>query len=121
MRKPYPTDLSDAEWNYIEPHMPTPKEHGRPPIHSLREILDAIFYVLEAVASGACYLTTFLDGPPFTTTSEPGARAGGQGVRRGVDDRALQFFSQNFSESFFLSRFSRKRELSRSMAWPSRS
>jgi len=51
----------------------------------------------------------------------PARRAGGQGVRRGVDDRALQFFSQNFSESFFLSRFSRKRELSRSMAWPSRS
>jgi hypothetical protein len=24
MRKPYPTDVSDAEWNYIEPHMPAP-------------------------------------------------------------------------------------------------
>src|SRR5215208_5924745 len=47
MRKPYPTDLSDAEWNYIEPHMPAPKEHGRPRIHSPREILDAIFYVLR--------------------------------------------------------------------------
>ena len=46
MRKPYPTDLSDAEWNYIEPHMPTPKGHGRPRIHDLREILDALFYVL---------------------------------------------------------------------------
>jgi transposase len=21
MRKPYPTDLSDAEWNYLEPHL----------------------------------------------------------------------------------------------------
>jgi putative transposase len=48
MRKPYPTDLSDAEWNYVEPHMPTPKGHGRPRIHSLREILDAIFYVLRS-------------------------------------------------------------------------
>jgi putative transposase len=48
MRKPYPTDLSDDEWNYIEPHMPVPKEHGRPRIHSLREILDAIFYVLRS-------------------------------------------------------------------------
>jgi len=44
MRKPYPTDLSDAEWNYIEPHMPAPKGHGRPRTHNLREILDAIFY-----------------------------------------------------------------------------
>src|SRR3712207_4480458 len=48
MRTPYPTDLSDAEWKYIEPHMPTPKGHGRPRIHSLREILDAIFYVLRS-------------------------------------------------------------------------
>ena len=45
MRKPYPTDLSDAEWNYIEPHMPAPKGHGRPRrLHDLREILNAIFY-----------------------------------------------------------------------------
>src|SRR3712207_3734198 len=41
MRKPYPTDLSDAEWHYIEPHMPTPKGHGRPRTHDLREILNA--------------------------------------------------------------------------------
>ena len=48
MRKPYPTDLSDEEWKYIEPHMPAPKGHGRPRIHSLREILNATFYVLRS-------------------------------------------------------------------------
>src|SRR5215211_2277716 len=48
MRKPYPTDLSDAEWKYIEPHMPAPKGHGRPRAHSPREILDAVFYVLKS-------------------------------------------------------------------------
>jgi putative transposase len=48
MRRPYPTDLSDAEWTYIELHMPAPKQHGRPRIHSPREILDAIFYVLRS-------------------------------------------------------------------------
>jgi hypothetical protein len=26
--KTLPTDLSDAEWNYIEPHMPAPNEHA---------------------------------------------------------------------------------------------
>jgi transposase len=46
MRKPYPTDLSDAERNYIEPHVPAPKAYGRPRIHDLREILNAIFYVV---------------------------------------------------------------------------
>src|SRR5688572_27809468 len=48
MRKPYPTDLSDAEWKYIEPHMPAPKGCGRPRTHDLREILNAIFYLLKS-------------------------------------------------------------------------
>ena len=48
MRKPYPTDLSDAEWNYIEPHLPAPKGYGRPRIHDLREILNAVFYLLRS-------------------------------------------------------------------------
>ena len=48
MRKPYTTDLSDAEWNYIEPHMPAPKGYGRPRTHDLREILNAVFYVLKS-------------------------------------------------------------------------
>jgi transposase len=48
MRKPYPTDLSDAEWNYIEPHLPAPKGLGRPRTHDLREILNAIFYLLKS-------------------------------------------------------------------------
>jgi putative transposase len=48
MRKRYPTDLSDAEWNYIEPHLPAPTGHGRPRTHCLREILNAIFYVLKS-------------------------------------------------------------------------
>src|ERR671916_2446000 len=48
MRRPYPTDLSDAEWKDIEPHLPVPKEHVRPRIHSLHEIFDVIFYVLRS-------------------------------------------------------------------------
>jgi putative transposase len=49
MRKPYPTDLCDAEWNYIEPHMPAPKAHGRPRTQDLREILNAVFfYILKS-------------------------------------------------------------------------
>jgi putative transposase len=47
MRNPYPTDLSDAEWRYIEPHLPSPKGFGRPRTHDLREILNAVFYLLK--------------------------------------------------------------------------
>jgi len=47
IRKAYQTDLSDAEWTCIEPHLPVPKAPGRPRVHTPREILDAIFYVLR--------------------------------------------------------------------------
>jgi transposase len=47
MRKAYQTDLSDAEWSYVEPHLPAPKAPRRPRLHPLREILDAVFYVLK--------------------------------------------------------------------------
>jgi putative transposase len=48
MRKLYPTDLSDAEWKCIQPHLPAPTGHGRPRTHSLRDILNAVFYVLKS-------------------------------------------------------------------------
>jgi putative transposase len=48
MRRAYQTDLSDAEWACIEPHIPTPKAPGRPRVHLLREILDAIFYIVRS-------------------------------------------------------------------------
>src|ERR687890_1047716 len=72
MRKPYPTDLSDAEWKCIEPHLPTPRAAGRPRRHSLREILDASTWSKVAVL-GACCRMDFRLGKPFTTTSGLGA------------------------------------------------
>jgi putative transposase len=64
MRKPYSTDLSDAEWSYIEPHMPTPKAPGRPKVHTLREILNAIFYL---VRSGCAWRLLPHAFPPWKT------------------------------------------------------
>ena len=39
----YSTDLSDAEWDYLEAHLPARNNRGRPRIHTPREILDAVF------------------------------------------------------------------------------
>ncbi len=64
MRKPYSTDLSDAEWACLEPHLSTPKAPGRPPIHNRREILDAVFYVLR---SGCAWRLLPHDFPPWKT------------------------------------------------------
>jgi putative transposase len=48
MRRACQTDLSNAEWALIEPHLPTPRAPGRPRVHSLREILNAIFYIVKS-------------------------------------------------------------------------
>jgi putative transposase len=64
MRRAYQTDLSDSEWSYIEPHIPIPKAPGRPRVHSLREILDAIFYI---VRSGCAWRLLPHDFPPWKT------------------------------------------------------
>jgi putative transposase len=64
MRRAYQTDLSDAEWSYIEPRIPAPKAPGRPRLHPLREILDAIFYVLK---SGCAWRLLPHDFPPWKT------------------------------------------------------
>jgi putative transposase len=46
---PYPSDLSDKEWELIKPLIPTLQTNrGRKRIHSFREILDAIFYLLRS-------------------------------------------------------------------------
>jgi hypothetical protein len=43
-RKPYPSDLSDAEWEKIKPLLPQANKLGSPRIVDLREVLNAIFY-----------------------------------------------------------------------------
>jgi len=48
MRKPYLTDLSDAEWACLKGHVPSPEHDGLPRGHSLREILNAVFYIVKS-------------------------------------------------------------------------
>ncbi len=64
MKRSYPTDLSDAEWGCLEPHVPPPNKRGRPRAHAAREILDAVFYVLK---SGCPWRLMPRDFPPWET------------------------------------------------------
>lgn len=47
-RRAYPSDLTDEQWALIDPLIPLPSTEGRPPIHSRRELLNAILYVLRS-------------------------------------------------------------------------
>jgi putative transposase len=60
----YPTDLSDAEWAVLEPYLPPPQATGRPRLHAIREILNAIFYLLR---SGCAWRLLPRDLPPWKT------------------------------------------------------
>jgi len=46
-REPCETDLSDAEWAIIEPLIPGGKPGGRPRETNIREVINAIFYLLR--------------------------------------------------------------------------
>src|SRR5438105_11445442 len=44
----YATDLTDKEWEQLQPHLPWPKAGGRPRLYSIREIANAIFYITRS-------------------------------------------------------------------------
>ena len=46
----YPSDLTDAEWELIEPFLPAAKSGGRPRTTYLRDVMNAILYM----ASSGC-------------------------------------------------------------------
>jgi putative transposase len=63
-RQGYPTDLTDAEWEYLAPHLPPASPRGRPRVHSYRVILNAIFYL---VRGGCAWRLLPRDLPPWRT------------------------------------------------------
>ena len=63
-RKPYPSDLSDGQWARIAPHIPAAKPGGRPRSADMREVLNAILYV---VRSGCAWRMIPHELPPWRT------------------------------------------------------
>ena len=65
MRKSYPTDLSDKEWELIRPFFKKrPLRGGRRYTYDKREIVNAIFYVLR---SGCAWRLLPHDFPDWST------------------------------------------------------
>ena len=60
----YASDVTDAEWALIEPHMPAAKPLGRPREIELRAVLDAILYIAR---TGCQWRMLPKDFPAFTT------------------------------------------------------
>lgn len=63
-RKPYDSDLSDEQWSIIRPMIPAPKPGGRPRTTDIREVMNAILYL---VRTGCQWRQIPRDFPPWQT------------------------------------------------------
>lgn len=60
----YASDVTDREWELIAPHLPSARPGGRPRSTSLREVVNAVFYLLQ---SGCQWRMLPRDFPPRGT------------------------------------------------------
>ena len=66
-RKPYPTDLTDDQWERVQPLLPNPRSgtpRGGRPAADTREVVNAIFYL---VRGGQAWRMLPHDFPPWKT------------------------------------------------------
>ncbi len=63
-RRPYPSDLSNAEWALLEPILASPERRGRPPKWPARRVADAVFSLLR---SGCAWWMLPREYPPWQT------------------------------------------------------
>jgi transposase len=77
-RRPYPSDLTDQEWELLEPLLESSERRGRPPKWPARHVADAVFYLLR---SGCAWRMLPREYPPwqkpFTTTFANGVSTDG--------------------------------------------
>ena len=63
-RKPYPSDMTDAQWPLFQPLLPPAKPGGRRRTTDLREVLNALFYLNR---EGCSWRALPHDFPPWRT------------------------------------------------------
>lgn len=63
----YASDLTDKEWALIAPHLPPAKDLGRPRTTDLREVVNALLYM---VSTGCQWRMLPKDFPPFSTVQK---------------------------------------------------
>jgi putative transposase len=66
-RKLYPSDLTDAQWQLVQPSLAAAKPGGRPRKTDLREVVNAIFYLNR---EGCTWRALPHDFPPWRTVYE---------------------------------------------------
>ncbi len=70
--KSYPTDVSDEEWAFVAPYLALVREDAPQRTHNLREVFNALRWIVRAGAPGGCYRTTSRLGKPSTSRRSVG-------------------------------------------------
>ncbi len=83
-RKAYPSDLNDQEWEIIAPLLPKPKGFGHPRTTDLREVVNAIFYVIR---SGCQWEMLPHDFPPPSTVYHYFSKWKKKGIWQAIHDK----------------------------------
>jgi putative transposase len=91
-RKPYPSDLGDAEWEILKPLLPKPKGFGHPLQVDFREILNGIFYVQR---TGCQWEMLPHDLPPYTTVYHYFQKWQRKGIWQQIHDQIRHQLRQN--------------------------
>ena len=87
-RKKYPANLSDAQWERLQPLLERdPSRGGRPRTHALREIVNALLYVLRG---GISWRAIPHDLPPWESVYDHYRRWKKDGTLERVHDALRQ-------------------------------
>lgn len=91
-RKAYPTDLTDAQWERLEPLLPRRRDpRGAKIVHARREQINAILYITR---NGCGWEALPHDFPPHKTVYDYYRKL----CRRGVWERILDTLRENVRE-----------------------
>jgi len=83
-RKPYPSDVTEGQWRLIKPSIPPPKPGGRPREVNMREVVNAMLYV---VRTGCAWRQLPHDFPRWITVYYYFRRFQRDGTWRKIHDR----------------------------------
>src|SRR5262245_49523625 len=70
-RKAYPTDVSDDEWAFLAPYLALVREDARQRTHDLREVFNALRYVVK---TGGQWRMMPHDFPPWEAVYQQARR-----------------------------------------------
>ena len=73
----YPSDMTEAQWEVVQKHLPPGKRTGRPRVRSARDMINAIFYVQT---TGCQWRALPKDYPPWKQVYNTFARWRKRGV-----------------------------------------